>query len=111
MSSVQLAKHVGVTQKTAWFMAHRIRGAHIQGREKMTGTVETDETYVGGKVKNMHRNKIKASIGTGGKGKTILFGMKSLDGQIRAQIVPAIDSATLHPIIKENVESWLGSVL
>jgi len=102
-SSVQLGKHVGVTQKTAWFMAHRIRAAHLQSTEKMTGTIEADEAYLGGRVKNMHQKKRKASIGTGGKGKTIVFGIKSRDGEIRAQVVNAIDSATLHPIIKDNI--------
>ena len=104
MSSVQLAKHVGVTQKTAWFMAHRIRGAHIQGKEKITATAEADECYIGGLSKNMHfKKRQQANIGTGGMGKAVLFGIKSRDGEIRAQIVPAVDAATLHPIIKENV--------
>jgi transposase-like protein len=103
MSSVQLAKHVGVTQKTAWFMAHRIRAAHQQGTEPIQGTIEADETYIGGKVKNMHVKKRKDTIGTGGKGKTIIFGIKSRNGEIRAQVVPEITSATLHPIIKANV--------
>ncbi|SRR5579883_2338689 len=55
ISSVQLAKQVGVTQKTAWFMDHRIRKAMKQGRGQLFGTIEADETYVGGKEKNKHR--------------------------------------------------------
>src|SRR5271170_5904596 len=71
MSSVQLAKHVGVTQKTAWFMAHRIREAHQQNRGQLFGRVEADETFIGGLSKNMHKKKREAKInGTGGTDKT-----------------------------------------
>jgi transposase-like protein len=104
ISSVQLAKHVGVTQKTAWFMAHRIREAHQQNKGQLTGTIEADETYIGGKAKNMHAKvRETRNIGTGGEGKTILFGMKSRDGEVRAQIIPATDSPTIHPILKYNI--------
>ncbi|HEV2692956.1 MAG TPA: IS1595 family transposase [Verrucomicrobiae bacterium] len=104
MSSVQLAKHVGVTQKTAWFMAHRIRAAHHQKTEKLTGTVEVDETFIGGKAKNIHAKKRREVItGTGGINKTPIFGMKTRDGEIRATVVTDATSATLHPIIRENV--------
>lgn len=105
ISSVQLAKHVGVTQKTAWFMAHRIREAHQQNKGQLTGTIEADETYIGGKMKNMHANKRKASLGTGGKGKAIVAGVKSRDGEVRATVVKAVESSTLHPFIKENVQA------
>src|SRR6266849_10833315 len=60
ISSVQLAKQVGVTQKTAWFMDHRIRKAMKQGRGQLFGIIEADETYVGGKDKNKHLSKRRA---------------------------------------------------
>ena len=67
MSSVQVAKHVGVCQKTAWFMAHRIREAHQQNKGQLFGKIEADETFIGGLSKNMHKAKREAAIkGTGG---------------------------------------------
>jgi transposase-like protein len=109
ISSVQLAKQVGVTQKTAWFIDHRVRSAMKQNKGQLFGTIEADETYIGGKVKNMHKNKRSAEIGTGGKGKAIVVGMRSRDGEVRATVVNAVESATLHPFIKENIKS--GSTL
>jgi len=104
ISSVQLAKHVGVTQKTGWFMDHRIRKAMKQNKGQLFGPVEVDETYVGGLKKNMHAKKQAVSgMGTGGKGKTVVFGMRSRSGEVRAEIVRSVDGATLHPIIKRDV--------
>src|ERR1035441_5484047 len=78
MSSVQVAKHVGVTQKTAWFMAHRIREAHQQNKGQLFGKIEADETFIGGLSKNMHAKKRRTAItGTGGTNKIPGFGMKS----------------------------------
>ena len=106
MSSVQLAKHVGVTQKTAWFMAHRIRAAKKQGTIKIKRTVEADETYIGGRAKNMHASKRKASgVGTGGLGKIAVFGVRERGGEVRTAIIPENDSKTLHPLIRANVET------
>jgi transposase-like protein len=110
MSSVQVAKHVGVCQKTAWFMAHRIREAHQQNKGQLIGRIEADETFIGGLSKNMHAKQRKAAItGTGGKGKTPVFGMKSRDGEVRAQVVPSVGREILHAAIKENVAA--GSTL
>ena len=82
ISSVQLAKHVGVTQKTGWFMDHRIRKAMKQNKGQLFGKIEADETFIGGLSKNMHAKQRKAAIrGTGGKGKTPVFGMKSAHGR------------------------------
>lgn len=104
ISSVQLAKQVGVTQKTGWFMDHRIREAMQQNNGQLFGTVEADETYIGGKSKNMHAKVRKVKItGTAGVNKTAIFGLKSRSGGVRAQVVATTSSATLHPIIKQNV--------
>jgi transposase-like protein len=117
ISSVQLAKHVGVTQKTAWFMAHRIRAAHKQSKGRMFGRIEADETFIGGLSKNMHKAQRKAAItGTGGAGKTPVLGMRSRDGEVRAQVVPSVKAEDLHKVIKETVlpgstlytDKWIG---
>ncbi|HEY3760243.1 MAG TPA: IS1595 family transposase [Verrucomicrobiae bacterium] len=110
MSSVQLAKHVGVTQKTAWFMAHRIRAAKLQGKNQMTGKIEADETFIGGLSKNMHKKKREAAIkGTGGTGKTPIFGMKNRSGEVRAKVVPSVGMGDLHKEIKSAIAQ--GSTL
>ena len=117
MSSVQVAKHVGVTQKTAWFMAHRIREAHQQNKGQLFGRIEADETFIGGLSKNMHAKQRKAVIrGTGGKGKTAVFGMKTRTGEVRAKVVASVGIVDLHREIKSNVaqgatlytDGWVG---
>lgn len=90
---MELADKVGVTQKTGWFIDHRIREALRQNGGQLFGTIEADETYIGGKSKNMHASKRKAAgIGTGGLGKAIIAGAVSREGQIRARVVQAVDS-------------------
>ena len=104
ISSVQLAKHVGVTQKTAWFMDHRLRSAMKQNKGQLFGTIEVDETYVGGLVRNMHKSKVdKAKVGTGGKGKAIVMGMRQRGGEVRAQTITGTEAAQLHPAIQSTV--------
>jgi transposase-like protein len=104
ISSVQLAKHVGVTQKTGWFMDHRIRKAMTQNKGQLFGQVEADETFIGGLSKNMHRKQRELAIkGTGGTGKAAIFGLKSRTGEVRAQVVKSVGSVHIHPAIKEHV--------
>jgi hypothetical protein len=97
ISSVQLAKHIGVTQKTAWFMLHRIREAAKQDSKKLSGTVEADETYVGGNAKNMHAKRRRQVItGRGGLNKIPVFGLKTRAGKIRAEVIESASMQILH---------------
>jgi transposase-like protein len=103
ISSIQLAKELGITQKSAWFMAHRLRES-CQSGAMLSGTVEIDETYIGGLARNMHaKEKAAAEIGTGGKGKAIVMGMRSRSGEVRTKVIPCTKAKVLHPIIKQNV--------
>jgi hypothetical protein len=90
ISSCEVARAIGVTQKTAWFLLHRIRLAQ-QGKQsggKLGGEVEVDETFIGGKARNMHKAKREQRItGTGGKDKTVVMGMIERGGEVRAFVV------------------------
>ena len=104
ISSYQLAKQINVTQKTAWFMVHRIRSSMKQNKGQLLGTIEADETYIGGKAKNMHAKRRRQVItGTGGINKIPVFGVKQRDGEVRATVVKETGSTTLHALVKENV--------
>jgi transposase-like protein len=108
ISSYEIARGLGVTQKTAWFMLQRIRYAMHHGTfNKMTGTVEADETFIGGKARNMHAAK-KArtphSHGRGGAGKAIVFGLLEREtGKVRASVVDFRRKWHLQNTIHDNV--------
>jgi transposase-like protein len=114
-SSCELARSLGVTQKTAWFMFHRIREAMKTGtfERQLQGEVEIDETFVGGKAEN-RRGNVGSRRGWGTKrapktGKAIVLGMIERGGKVRAMTVGNVQGATLLPKIREHVRG--GSTL
>jgi transposase-like protein len=106
ISSCEISRALGVTQKSAWFLLHRIRLAMQSGTfEKMSGQVEVDETYIGGLARNMHRDKRKRLGGTGGSGKVAVMGLLERDGKVRAKVLCDIKQETLQGEVRSNVES------
>ena len=112
VSSYELSRALGVTQKTAWFMLHRIRLAmRDDGFGQMGGEVEVDETYIGGKSEFMHKERRARKItSTGPKGKTAVLGFLERHGpdgrsRVRAKVVPSTRRRTLLPEIERNVRT------
>lgn len=105
ISSHELGRAIGVTQKTAWFMLHRIREAmRTPTFKKLEGEVESDETFIGGKAANMHKHVREKKIrGRGAAGKAIVHGLLERGGQVRAAVVPNTEADTLIPEIVRNV--------
>jgi transposase-like protein len=110
ISSWELHRTLGVTQKTAWFMLHRIRLAMQDARKggKLSGEIEIDETFIGGKARNMHKSaKAKKLKGAGGGsvGKIGVQGLLQRGGNIRVHVINDNTTGTLVPNVEENVES------
>jgi transposase-like protein len=112
ISSYEIGRGLGVTQKTAWFMLQRIRYAMHHGTiNKMTGNVEVDETFIGGKARNMHRDKkVKMQMySRRGDNKTVVLGIleRASDGKtsrVRATVVPSRIKPIMQGTIRETVE-------
>ena len=104
VAAKELERQLGVTYKTAWRMAHELRKhmAHANGQSPLSGHVEIDETYVGGRHKGGKR-------GRGAPGKTIVLGMVERSGNVRAGPVPNVRRSTLEPVIYANVQR--GSIV
>ena len=107
VSSTKLHNDIEVTQKTAWFMLHRIR--EVFGRDDgdmMSGAVEVDETYIGGKRRNMHASKRKHLTGRGAVGKEAVVGVRERDTKrVRARVVQSTSKEALHGFINDRVET------
>ena len=111
ISSYEIHRALGITQKTAWFLDHRIRLALTSGSfEKLTGEIEADETFIGGKARNMHVGKRQRRItGTGGKDKTAVMGIMERGGKVRTVVIANRKKKALQAEVKKHVEA--GSAL
>ena len=110
ISSYEVARDLDVTQKTAWFMLHRIRTAMADdGDGPFSGQVEVDETFIGGKARFMHKGKREQKItGRGANGKTAVVGVlerhdKDKASRVRTEVIPNTKRKSLSPIVRENV--------
>jgi transposase-like protein len=107
ISSCEIARDMGITQKSAWHMLQRIRLAMRVGSiEKLAGHVEVDETFIGGKARNMHRGDRARKIhGTGGSGKVAVMGLLERHGEVRTMVVPNVKRKSLHSEVSKHVEA------
>lgn len=108
ISSLQLAKEIGITQKSAWFLLHRLREACGPDLEKLRGIIEIDETFIGGIEANKHEHK-KLKAGRGTVGKTAVLGMRERGGRTIAAPIANTDAGTVQAEIHRHVE--VGSTL
>ena len=110
ISSYEVHRAIGITQKSAWFLDHRIRFAlGLAPGNKLSGQVEADETFIGGKARNMHKDKRAEKItGTGGKDKAAVMGIlergpKSVGSKVRTKVIDNTKKKTLQAEIRQHV--------
>ena len=106
ISSHELARSVGLTQKSAWFVLHRVRLAMQTGTfQRFSVEVEVDETFIGGRARFMHKSvRARRITGTGPGDKTAVFGVIERGGEVRASVVPDVHKRTLDPAVRQHVE-------
>ena len=111
VSSYEIARDLGITQKSAWFMMHRVRNAMQSGSfGKLSGEIEADETFIGGKSRNMHLAQRQRRItGTGGKDKTAVMGILQRGGEVRTKVISTRRKKELQDEVRKHVEA--GSAL
>ena len=115
VSSCEISRALKITQKTAWFMDHRIRVSFgMESPDKLTGHVEADETFIGGKARNMHKaNRAARITGTGPKDKTAVMGIleRGKDGtsKVRTAVIPNRKKKAIQNEVRKHVEA--GSAL
>lgn len=111
ISSCELARDLGVTQKTAWFMAHRLRFALTEGGfGLLSGEVEADETFIGGKARNMHKHiRARKITASGVKDKTAVIGILERGGKVRTQVIKGRKKPEIQAAVRQHVAA--GSAL
>jgi transposase-like protein len=106
ISSYEVARAIRVTQKSAWFVMHRIRLALQDQLGRLSGEVEVDETFIGGKSRNMHMAQRKRRItGTGMKDKTAVMGFLERGGKVRTEVIPNRRKHAIQVEVKKHVEA------
>ena len=104
VSSMKLHRDLNINQRSAWFLAHRLRVALAKRQEAFAGPVEIDETYIGGRRKNMPARKRKQMTGRGTVGKSIVAGAKDREtNEVRARVIENTDKKTLQGFVRESV--------
>lgn len=105
VSSMKLHRDLGITQKTAWYLGHRIRENFADANGEFSGPVEVDEAYLGGKRRNMPASKRKHLTGRGPAGKTAVVGAKDrATNQVRASVVQETNKRTLQGFVRDRVQ-------
>ena len=107
ISSCEVHRAIGITQKSAWFMDHRIRFAlGVGSGAKLSGEVEVDESFIGGKARNMHgAQRARRITGTGGKDKVIVMGMLERGGKVRAGVIDNRRKKEVQAQVREHIEA------
>ncbi len=108
VSAMELSRKLGITYKSAWHLGHRIRYALTRSPllEKLGGVVEVDETYIGGRAKNMHASKRREAIsGRGGKDKTPVITVIERGGEARSQVIRDVNSTTIREPMRATIDT------